>query len=174
MTEASSVKCRICGRKLHNPISVARGIGPKCAGGRPGTGRRIQARPRTASPRLYAGNTHWTTQTTPLIGTTELVYRDQLLRLVTVPLTREQFCAELANMKRGTKGELSRMRAELLKAHTAFCAGIFLMASGEQCKYEPFDQLSWREVHSKRPMKNLDLGTYLKQIGVVAPEREAG
>ena len=87
MTEVSSVKCRICGRKLHNPISVAMGIGPKCAGGRPGTGRRIRARPRTASHRLYAGNTHLTTQTMPLIGTTELVYRDQLLRLVTVPLT---------------------------------------------------------------------------------------
>ena len=110
----------------------------------------------------------------PLIGTTELVYRDQLLRLVAVPLRREQFCAELANMKRGTKMELIRMRAELLKARTAFCAGIFLMANGEQCKYEPVDPLSWREVHSKRAMENLDLGTYLKQIGVVAPERKAG
>ena len=174
MTEVSSVKCRICGRKLRNPISVAMGIGPKCAGGRPGTGRRIQARPRTASHRLYAGNAHLMTQTMPLIEMTGLTYRDQLLRLVTVPLTREQFCAELANMKRGTKRELSRMRAELLKARTAFCAGIFLMASGEQCKYEPIDQSSWCEVHSKRTVENLDLGTYLKQIGVVAPEWKAG
>lgn len=174
MTEVNSVKCRVCGRQLHSPISVAMGIGPKCAGGRPGTGRRIQARPRTASHRLYSSNAHLTTQTMPLIGTTELVYRDQLLQLVTVPLTREQFCAELANMKRGTKSELSRMRAELLEARTAFCAGIFFMASGEQCAYEPVDQLSWREVHSKRAMENVDLGTYLKQIGVVAPERKAG
>ncbi|MFZ1042156.1 MAG: DUF6011 domain-containing protein [Anaerolineales bacterium] len=171
MTGVSSVKCRVCGRQLHNPISVAMGIGPKCAGGRPGTERRIRARPRTASHRLYASNAHLTTQTMPLIGTTELVYRDQLLRLVTVPSTREQFCAELANMKRGTKKKLRRLRWEMLLARRTFCAGAFFM-NEEQCMYEPVNEDSWREVHSPRVIRSLDLESYLNRIGVIATERK--
>jgi len=109
----------------------------------------------------------------PLIEMNELTYRDKLLRLITVPLTREEFRAELAKMKRGTKKELSRMRAGMLKARMAFCAGTFLMTSGEQCKFEPVNQHAWREIHSARAMESWDLRTYLKQIGVLAPERKS-
>lgn len=30
--ENSIVRCKVCGRRLTNPLSIARGMGPRCAG----------------------------------------------------------------------------------------------------------------------------------------------
>jgi len=161
MTEESVVKCRVCGRRLHNPISRALGSGPKCAGGQPKIGKTAV---KTPSPvrRSYAQGTP-PIQIVPSIAA-GLTDPDRLYRLVTLPLTRSQFRAELVCLKRGTKKKLSRMRAR-----KAFCAGAFLL-NEEQCVFEPVNANSWREIQSPRAIGDSSLETYLQQMGVLTPE----
>lgn len=169
MKEQGVVRCKVCGRQLHNPISIARGIGPVCAGDQP-TSRKTQVKVRSSSRRSYVDSAP-SNQIFPPI-TAGLTAQDKLYRLITIPLALTEYRAELARMKRGTKKILRKMRAEMLQARRAFCAGAFLLYE-EQCVFEPVDEKSWREVHSSRVLENSALQTYLMQIGVLMPERQA-
>ena len=46
-------RCKKCGRVLRDPVSIARGIGPVCAGDTGRAGRRPQVRPRRSAGRAY-------------------------------------------------------------------------------------------------------------------------
>ena len=45
-------RCKKCGRKLTDPVSIARGVGPVCAG-LTGYRRRVRTRQRRSSGRAY-------------------------------------------------------------------------------------------------------------------------
>ena len=169
MTEEGAVKCKVCGRVLHNPVSIARGIGPVCAGDGSG-GRSIRVKIRNPSHRDASSNQPLPIQILPQV-TVNVPNEDQLYRLVTTPLRHGQFRAALASMKRGTKKKLQRLRGEMLLARRTFCAGAFFM-NEEQCMYEPVNEDSWREVHSPRVIRSFDLESYLNRIGVIATERK--
>ena len=49
----SKPRCKKCGRVLRNPISIARGMGPVCAGDTGRAGRRPQVRARRSAGRTY-------------------------------------------------------------------------------------------------------------------------
>lgn len=169
MTEQGVVRCKVCGRQLHNPISIARGIGPVCAGDQP-TGRKTRVKACSYSRRSYVDSAPSNQMFPPI--TAGLIAQDRLYRLITIPLTLSEYRTELAHMKRGTKKILRKMRAGMLQARKAFCAGAFLL-NEEQCVFEPVDEKSWREVHSSRVLENSALQTYLMQIGVLILERKA-
>jgi len=155
MTDYVSICC-VCRRPLRSSASRALGIGPKCA-------RR--------------GHTRAAMQTRTRSLTTETMAGYKLYRLLTTPLTLNQFRAELAGMarpggragERGTKKMLARMRAEMLRARKTFCAGVFQLDQG-QCVFEPAGEDLWREVHSSWLMGTPELAAYLNQIGVLTPE----
>lgn len=42
----SQPTCIKCGRKLKSPVSIARGMGPKCAGGSSKSGKKVRIRIR--------------------------------------------------------------------------------------------------------------------------------
>ena len=50
---AQKPRCKKCGRVLRNPVSIARGMGPVCAGDTGRAGRRLKVRPRRSSGRTY-------------------------------------------------------------------------------------------------------------------------
>ena len=49
----TAVKCKKCGRVLKSPLSIAMGMGPKCAGVLPSKGKRVNIGIRRSSGRIY-------------------------------------------------------------------------------------------------------------------------
>ena len=50
---AQKPRCKKCGRALRNPISIARGLGPVCAGGNGKDRQRYKSRSNQSSVRTY-------------------------------------------------------------------------------------------------------------------------
>lgn len=163
------VYCRICGRRLRNPISRARGIGPVCArGGSRAVRRRANAR---ASPRssYVPASSHLTAGMSSMVSTEESD-EELLVRLVNEPLKLLEFQSVLAKMQRGrAKATLRLMRSLRFHTRQPFCSGTFFVETGEQCVFEPVGDDLWREAHFPgRLQKSYQLESYLKQIGVLA------
>jgi hypothetical protein len=49
-------RCKVCGKILHDPISIARGMGPKCAGA-PDAGKSFRSSRKQSSGRVYLSTT---------------------------------------------------------------------------------------------------------------------
>ena len=52
-------RCKKCGRVLRDPVSIARGMGPVCAGDTGRSGRRPQVRARRSAGRAYDRPRQW-------------------------------------------------------------------------------------------------------------------
>ena len=131
-------RCKKCGRRLKSPLSIAIGMGPKCAGIKSTSGRsvRIQNKPRSHT-----------------------AYSDMSLDQVQVPL----FTSELP--KKGlNKRELFRRRREerrrLFETRLPFQCGLVLPAR-KPLVYIPLEDGSWREDYSGRVISHERLQQYL-------------
>lgn len=131
-------KCKKCGRRLKSPLSIARGIGPKCAGITSTSGRsvHVQGRPRN-----------------------RVVYSDKVSSHVQTSL----FSGEQPK-KRPNKRELVRQRREerrrLFETRLPFQCGLVLPAR-KPLVYTPLDDGSWQENHSGRVISHERLQQYL-------------
>lgn len=131
-------RCKKCGRRLKSPLSIAIGMGPKCVGNKPTSGRsvRVQSKPsfRTA-------------------------YSDKLLVQVQAPL----FTGELPK-KRLSKRELFRKRREerrrLFETRLPFQCGL-VMPARKPLVYTPLEDGSWQETYSGRVISHERLQQYL-------------
>lgn len=131
-------RCKKCGRRLKSPLSIAIGMGPKCAGIRSTSG----------------GSVH--TQSKP---STRTAYSDKTLIQVQAPL----FTGELP--KKGlSKRELFRRRREerrrLFETRLPFQCGLVLPAR-KPLVYTPLEDGSWREDYSGRVISHGRLQQYL-------------
>ena len=130
-------RCKKCGRRLESPLSIAIGMGSKCAGIKPTSGRsvRVQSKPSTHT-----------------------AYSDKALIQVQAPL----FTGEL--QKKGlTKRELFRKREErrrLFETRLPFQCGLVLPAR-KPLVYIPLEDGSWREDYSGRVISHERLQQYL-------------
>jgi len=131
-------KCKKCGRRLKSPLSIARGIGPKCAGITSTSGKSIRVRNKPSSRTAYS---------------------DKTLAQVQASL----FTGELPK-KRLNKIELFRRRREerrrLFETRLPFQCGLVLPAR-KPLVYTPLEDGSWRENYSGRVISHERLQQYL-------------
>ena len=131
-------KCKKCGRRLKSPISIARGIGPKCAGITATSRKSVRVRSRPSSGVAY-------TETAP--------------SHTQVPL----FPGELPK-KRLSKRELFRRRKEerrrLFETREPFQCGLVLPRR-KPLVYIPLEDGTWKENPSGRVISHERLQEYL-------------
>ena len=131
-------RCKKCGKLLKSPISIARGMGPKCAGLSSAGKRSIHIGIRRSSGKAYQSAGAGSLQM-PLISSE--------------PPT-----------KKGSRRELARRRREerrrLFESRQPFQCG---MLSGRKIPlvYEPSAESEWKETASGRLISHERLQTYL-------------
>ena len=131
-------RCKKCGRRLKSPLSIAIGMGPKCAGMKSTSGRSVRVRSKPS---------------------TRTAYSDKTLIQVQAPL----FTGELP--KKGlSKRVLFRKRREerrrLFETRLPFQCGLVLPAR-KPLVYTPLEDGSWREDYSGRVISHERLQQYL-------------
>ena len=131
-------RCKKCGRRLKSPLSIAIGMGPKCAGIMPTSGRSVRVQSKSS---------------------TRTVYSDKTLVQVQTPL----FMGELPK-KRLSRRELFRRRREerrrLFETRLPFQCGLVLPAR-KPLVYTPLEDGLWREDYSGRVISHERLQQYL-------------
>ena len=131
-------KCKKCGRRLKSPLSIAIGMGPKCAGIKSTSGRSVRVQSKPSSRTAYS---------------------DKTLVQVQAPL----FTGELRK-KRLSRRELFRRRREerrrLFETRLPFQCGLVLPAR-KPLVYIPLEDGSWREGYSGRVISHERLQQYL-------------
>lgn len=131
-------RCKKCGRRLKSPMSIARGMGPKCAGISATSGKSVRVRSRPSSG---------------------VAYTDIFSKQVQAPL----FPGELPK-KRLNKRELVRRRREgrrrLFETRLPFQCGLILPAR-KPLVYTPLEDGSWQENPSGRVISHERLQQYL-------------
>ena len=131
-------RCKKCGRRLKSPMSIARGMGPKCAGVTTISGKSVHVRSRPSSG---------------------VAFTDIAPSHLQAPL----FPGELPK-KRLSKRELFRRRREerrrLFETRKAFQCGL-LLPKREPLLYTPLEDGTWKENPSGRVISNERLLKYL-------------
>lgn len=134
----STVKCKKCGRVLKNPLSIAIGMGPECAGASL-QGKSVHIRIRHGSGRAYNPTGAGGTQ---------------------IPL----LSASQPTGKKISKKEMARRRREerrhLFEQRQAFQCGK-LSRSKTPLVYEPVGDREWKDNVSGRVMSQEHLQAYL-------------
>ena len=133
-------KCKKCGRRLKSPMSIARGMGPKCAGVTSTSGRSVRVQSKPSSGAAYSDKAPSQVQAPLLPG----------------ELPRKQL----------SKRELVRRRREerrrLFETRLPFQCGLVLPAK-KPLVYTPLEDGSWQENHSGRVISHERLQDYLKR-----------
>lgn len=132
---AQRVRCKKCGRVLKSPISIARGMGPECAGISPTKGRSVRISVRRSLGKGYqssgAGNSQM-----PLI-----------------PVE--------APTQKGSRWERAR-RSREERRHLFESRQPFLLSSKKTpLGYEPIGESEWKETVSGRLVSHERLQAYL-------------
>ncbi len=131
-------RCKKCGRRLKSSLSIAIGMGPKCAGIKSTAGRSVRVQSKPSSRTSYS---------------------DKTLVQVQAPL----FTGELPK-KRLSKRELFLRRREerrrLFETRLPFQCGL-VMPARKPLVYTPLDDGAWREDYSGRVISHERLQQYL-------------
>jgi len=131
-------RCKKCGRRLKSTLSIAIGMGPKCAGIKSTSARRVRVQSKPSSRMAYA---------------------DKTLVQVQAPL----FMGELPKKGLSKRGLFRRRREErrrLFETRLPFQCGLVLPAR-KPLVYIPLEDGSWREEYSGRVISHERLQQYL-------------
>jgi hypothetical protein len=133
-------RCKKCGRLLKSPISIARGMGPKCAGISSVGRRSIHVGVRRSSGKRYQS-----------VGAGSF----QMPLMPGEPPTQKVSRRELARRRR-------EERRRLFESRQPFQCG---MLSGRKIplRYEPSGESEWKENASGRLISHERLQAYLKR-----------
>lgn len=133
-------RCNKCGRVLKSPASIARGIGPKCAGVSLKSGKSVRARIKRSSGKEY--------QSVGGSGKQTSLFSGELL-------TRSLSKRELDCRRR-------EERRRLFETREPFQCGM-LLPIRKALVYEPMDNGNWKENPSGRIISHKRLQEYLKR-----------
>ena len=144
VTMEKQARCKKCGRRLKSLLSIAIGMGPKCAGIKPTFGRSVRVQSKSS---------------------TRTVYSDKMLSQVQAPLFTGELREKLLNKK-----ELFRRcreeRRRLFETRLPFQCGLVLPA-GKPLVYTPMEDGFWREDYSGRVISHERLQQYLVRYGFI-------
>lgn len=137
-------KCKKCGRRLKSPISIARGMGPKCAGITSTSGKSVRVRSKRRS---------------------SISYPEITIHQVQSPL----FSGDRPK-KRLSKRELFQRRKEerrrLFETRSPFQCGVIL-PKRKPLVYTPLEDGSWQENPSGRVISHERLQQYLMRYSFI-------
>ena len=137
-------KCKKCGRVLKSPASIARGMGPKCAGVTATSGRSVRTR---------------------ITQSSEVAYQSASSAQLQTPL----FSGDLPT-KRLSKSELYRRRREerrlSFETRKPFQCGL-LLPKRKPLVYMPLDDGNWKEIPGGRVISHERLQKYLRQYSLI-------
>ena len=131
-------RCKKCGRWLKSPLSIARGMGPKCAGIISTSGKSVRVRSRPSNGEAYF---------------------EKIPSQVQSPL----FSGELPEKKLSKRELVRRQREErrrLFETRLPFQCGLVLPAR-KPLVYTPLEDGSWQEYPSGRAISHERLQQYL-------------
>jgi len=137
----ATVKCKKCGRVLKNPLSVAMGMGLKCAGISLTKGKRLNIGTRRSSGRIYSAAGSGSSQ---------------------IPL----MISQTPEKKLSRKEQAHRQREErrrLFDERRSFQCGM-LVGSKAPLIYEPVGEYDWKDSLSGRVMSQEQLQAYLQRF----------
>jgi hypothetical protein len=139
------LKCKKCGRVLKSPTSIACGIGQKCAGVSPKSGKSVQARIKQSSGVVYEN-----------VGSS--------------PMPTPTFFSGDLPTKRMSKRELYRRRREerrrSFETREPFQCGM-LLPKRKPVVYTPLGDGSWKENPTGRVISHERLQEYLRQYHLI-------
>ncbi|MBI3340146.1 MAG: hypothetical protein HY022_08450 [Chloroflexi bacterium] len=133
-------KCKKCGRVLKSPASIARGMGPKCAGVSMARGKRVEVRMKQSSGRAYGS-----------VGTGGQQ----------IPL----FSGEMPTKQMSKREQYRRRREErrrMFEMREAFQCGL-LLPQRKPLVYVPLNDGNWKETPSGRVISHERLQEYLRR-----------
>ncbi len=133
------VKCKKCGRALKSPLSIAMGMGPKCAGVSLTGRKKLNIGLRRSSGRIYNVVESGSSQMPMMISQTAL--EKQLSRKEQARRQREE-------------------RKRLFEERCSFQCGT-LVRSKMQLTYEPVGEQEWRDSLSGKVLSQEQLHAYL-------------
>ncbi len=137
-------KCKKCGRVLKSPASIARGMGPKCAGVTTASGKNVRTR---------------------ITRSSGIEYQSASSNQLRTPL----LSGDLPT-KRLSKRELYRLRREerrlSFETRKPFQCGM-LLSKRKPLAYTPLDDGNWKENSSGRVISHERLQQYLRQYSLI-------
>lgn len=134
---ATTVKCKKCGRVLKSPLSIAIGMGPKCAGISSTQGCTIHIGLRRSSGKRYSKTGASAAQ---------------------IPLMAAQPEKKITKKEKAHQQRLERRRA--FEQRQSFQLGM-LVRSKIPLLYEPIGEKDWKESSSGRVVSHEHLQNYL-------------
>jgi len=137
-------RCKKCGRLLKSPASIVRGIGPKCAGVSPKSGKSVRTRIKQNSGIVY--------QSVGGSGKQTSLFSGELL-------TRSLSKRELYRRRR-------EERRRLFETHEPFQCGM-LLPKRKPMVYTPLGDGSWKENPTGRVISHERLQEYLRQYHLI-------
>ena len=186
------VRCIKCGRPLRDPDSIARGMGPECAGVNGGHRRRYRARVSSHGSSCYAAIGHGNTVTPTLFTLVE----EQPLVEEVLPLKSAlaeilmQFPTDLIDLvlsapaagaiawhvkkyskKKKPEGSmppgrtLQEIRRMCIDLRLTFWPGI--CDQGQQIACVPYGEEDWKFENSERVISREELEAYLSRYGMI-------
>ena len=134
----TAITCKKCGRVLKSPLSIAMGMGPKCAGVTLIKGKRLKIGIRRSSGRIYNA-----------VGSGS----SQMPMLISQTLEKKLSRKEQARRQR-------EERKRLFDERQSFQCGT-LVRSKVPLMYEPVGEKEWKDSLSGRVMSQEQLQAYL-------------
>jgi len=131
-------KCKKCGRRLKSPLSIAIGMGPKCAGIKSTSGRSVHVQSKSIPRSAYSDK--------PLVQVQSSLFTGELPKK---GLSKRELFRKLRDERR-----------RLFETRLPFQCGM-VMPARKPLVYTPLEDGSWREDYSGRVISHERLQQYL-------------
>lgn len=177
-------KCKKCGRPLRDPVSIARGMGPNCAGlVRGGKSFRVSRCPSSgvACPTMEGNPASILpfSLVEDRLDQASKIFRQfpsELVNLVLAPSASGSIAAQVKSYSRHQKPNgingarlLKQLRSMCIEMRLTFWPGMFVNQEPIPCT--PYGGNGWKIGESGRVISKEELIAYLRQYGVVSREQ---
>jgi hypothetical protein len=179
-----NTKCKKCGRPLRDPMSIARGMGVKCAG-LVGGGKRFRASQRPSSGVAYPAVGDNQASMVPFslvedrLDQASKVFRQfpsELVNLVLAPSTSGSIAAQIKSYSRRQKPNringarlLKQLRSMCIEMRLTFWPGLFMNREPIPCM--PYGEEDWKIGENGRVVSKEELVAYLRRYGIISQEQ---
>ena len=177
------VRCKVCGKPLRDSMSIARGMGPKCAGVS-SAGRSFRSPAKVSGETLYnsTGTPHAVTSLFTYVEEQQTRLPDTLRRypsdLVDLVLSAPAAGSIGTRLKHYSRNEpanpvhpakmLKQIRRTCIEFRLLFWPGIFNKLEAIPCI--PYGENDWRIGENGKVCSKDELVSYLSRYGMISPQ----
>jgi len=176
------VHCKVCGKPLHNPISIARGMGPKCAGV-PNAGKSLRTHRHTTRgatyPLIGAGHPSlnlfsFAGHQSDKVPAALKQFPSDLVQLVLSAPAPGSIAAQIKSYSRGKRKQSGISAGKVLKQIRRMCIEFRLLfwpglsMNLKQIACIPCGQDDWKIGDNGRVLSKDQLVAYLSRYGMIS------